>query len=264
MIEPIKEAFGQFMVRYYGSLVPTTKPLEGYVRRGAARSIAWAPGRMVDSVEDMLQLYLKSDIKAATTQPPDLPVIMVAMAKDYLPTGRDYTRQLADTTYVIIEQDPKERVFGLRAAAGDIRAQVVFFATDEPSARSLAAQFLLFLDATPNRRFESFYNFAGQVTDWPIQLEAPDSPAQAIATEAKNLTVLAIDITLKATIPFFSAPRVGEPNDGKGEPGTDDPAGFPLVSRVAIQSAIAGPQGGTSPLRDYSVNWPNADAPEAP
>ena len=237
MIEPIKEAFGQFMVRYYGSLVPTTKPLEGYVRRGAARSIAWAPGRMVDSVEEMLQLYLKSDIKAAATQPPDLPVIMVAMAKDYMPTGRDYTRQLADITYVIIERDPKERVFGLRAAAGDIRAQVVFFATDEPSARSLAAQFLLFLDATPNRRFESFYSFAGQATDWPVQLEAPDSPAQAIATEA---------------------------NDGKGEPGTDDPAGFPLVSRVAIQSAIAGPQGGTSPIRDYSVDWPNADASEAP
>lgn len=265
MIEPIKEALGRFMVRYYDSLVPTTKPLDAFVRRGAAKSIAWAPGRMVDSAEEMLRLWLRSDVKAAgTTQPPDLPVIMVAVAKDYIPSGREYTRQIADANDVVIEQDPKERVFALRTAAGDIRTQVVFFATDEPSARSLAAQFLLFLDATPNRRFESFYPFAGQVTDWPIQIEAPDVPAQSIESEAKNLTILAVDLTLKATIPFFSAPRAGEPNDGKGEPGTDDPAGFPRVARVTIKSAIAGPQAGTSPIRDYSINWPNVAEGAAP
>ncbi|TCV72461.1 hypothetical protein EDE11_1527 [Methylomonas methanica] len=41
-----------------------------------------------------------------------------------------------------------------------------------------------------------------------------------------------MDITLKAQIPIYDAPKVGEPNDGKGVPGTDDPAGYPVVIRV--------------------------------
>lgn len=69
--------------------------------------------------------------------------------------------------------------------------------------------------------------------DWPVQIESTDSPATSIGTEAKNLTILAIDLTLKATIPMMSAPAPGQPNDGKGTPGsTSNPSGFPLVERV--------------------------------
>jgi len=148
-------------------------------------------------------------------------------------------------------------VFGLRAAAGDVRTQIVILATDEPSAKSLAAQFLLFLDATPNRRFEAAFKFAGMSTDWPVQIDSPDVSAQAITTEAKNLTVLAIDISLRVEIPLFSAPKEGEPNDGKGVPETDDPAGYPVVGHISIHSSVAGPRGGSSRIRDYNVDWHN-------
>lgn len=253
MLQPVKAGFGEFMGRYYASIVPNTGPLQGYVRRGLAKSIAWAPGRMVDAVEEMLSLYMRSDINNAKTKPAEMPAIIVAMAKDYMPTGRDYTRQVADKMMVVIPSDPKERVFGLRAAAGDIRVQIAVFATDEPSARSLAAQFLLFLDATPNRRFTATYSFAGQNMDWPVQIEAPDIPAQAIATEAKNLTVLAIDVTVHAEMPLFDAPAAGQPNDGKGEPGTDDPAGYPVTHTINIQSREAGGAGGMADIRSYSI-----------
>lgn len=237
MLEPVKSAFGQFMGRFYGGIIPTTKPLEGYVLRGLSKSIVWAPSRMVDSAEDMLASWQRNETEDAKTRPVNMPVMIVALARDYVPTGRDYTRQVADAVMTIIPSDTKERLFGLRTMAGDVRAQIAIFAQDEPTARSLAAQFLLFLDATQNRRFTAQYPFAGQLLEWPVQIEAPDSPAMSIATESKNLTILAIDITLKAEIPLFDAPAPGQPNDGKGTPGdASDPSGYPMTGQVNIAS----------------------------
>ena len=244
------------MGRYFASLVPTTKPLQAYVARPLAKAIAWAPARMVDAAEDMLSLWMRSDMDGAPTTPSEMPVIIVAMAKDYTPTGRDYTRQVADRQMVMIPGDTKERLFGLRAAAGDIRAQVVIFAMDVPTAHSLAAQFALFLDATENRRFKATYRFAGMDLQWPVQIESPESFASSIATDAKNLTVLALDVTLRAEIPLFDAPAAGQPNDGKGIPGTDDPAGYPLVQGIAVTDYEAGPQSGAVELGVFVVGEP--------
>lgn len=236
MLQPVKIAFGGFLGRYFESVVPTTKPLEGFVSRTLSKAIAWAPSRMIDAAEDMLALWMRTDMENAPTTPPELPAIIVAMAKDYTPTGREYTRQVADRQMVMIPGDSKERLFGLRAVSGDVRVQIVIFATDEPSARSLAAQLLLFLDSTEARRFDAAYRFAGVDMAWPVQIESPDVPAMSIATGSKNLTVLAVDITLRAEIPLFDAPREGQPNDGKGIPGTDDPAGYPLVQSISVGS----------------------------
>jgi len=253
MLQPVKAAFGQFMGRYYASLTATTKPLGGFVARGLDKSIAWAPARMVDAAEDMLSLWMRADTTGAPTQPPEMPVILVAMARDYTPTGRDYARQVADRQMVVIPGDPKQRMFGLRAVSGDIPAQVVIFATDEPSARSLASQLLLFMDATPNRRFVARHRFAGQDMDWPVQLETPDVPAVSVPNDARNLSILAVNLTLRAQIPLFDAPKAGQPNDGKGTPGTDDPAGYPVVQKIGIASGTAGPDGY---LRTYTVTTP--------
>lgn len=262
MLEPVKAAFGQFVGRYFASLVPTTRPLERYVQRELDDAIKWAPARMVDQVEEMLSQWFRADHGPGPTKPPELPAILVAMAKDYTPTGRDYTRQVADRMLVMILGDPKERLFGLRAVAGDIRAQLVFVATDEPSARSLAAQFLLFLDATENRRFGARHTFAGQATPWPVQIESPGAPAMAIASDAKNLTILALDVTLRAEIPLYDAPAAGQPNDGKGVPGTDDPAGYPLVQTIGIDSAAGDGAGRSAPVRSYEVSTDQQEADE--
>lgn len=250
MLQPVKIAFGGFLGRFFGSIVPTTKPMEGFVTRPLSKAIAWAPSRMIDAAEDMLALWMRTDMEGAPTTPPELPAIIVAMAKDYTPTGREYTRQVADRQMVMIPGDSKERLFGLRAVAGDVRVQLVIFATDEPSARSLAAQFLLYLDSTEARRFDASYRFAGVDMAWPVQIESPDTLAMSIATGSKNLTVLAIDVTLRAEIPLFDAPKEGQPNDGKGVPGTDDPAGYPLVQSVGIVSAEAG----AKLIRSYEVS----------
>ena len=76
----------------------------------------------------------------------------------------------------------------------------------------------------------------------------------SIQTEAKNLTILAIEIMLKAEIPLFDAPAEGQPNDGKGIPGTADPAGYPLVQEINAESMESGDNGGSVVVRPYVVN----------
>lgn len=242
MFEPIKVGFGEYMVGFYNTLVPTTKAMPEFLQRGSAKAMAFAPSRMVDAAEEMLASWQRNDTDTADTRPAKLPVIIVAMAQDYTPTGRDFTRQLADSMQTIITGDAKERVFGLRTVAGDIRAQIVVVAQDEPTAKSIISQLHLFLDAMPNRRFHYNHTFAGVTTAWPVQIEAPDVPAMAIKTESKNIVMLAVDLTLKAQIPLYDAPAVGDPNnDGKGVPGTSDPAGYKVVTLVTPTSNEAKP-----------------------
>ena len=65
MLQPVKIALGQFMGRYFSTIVPSTKPLEGFVTRPLAKAIAWAPARMIDAAEEMLSLWLRSDLENA-------------------------------------------------------------------------------------------------------------------------------------------------------------------------------------------------------
>jgi hypothetical protein len=228
MFEPVKVALSHYVTRFYTGLMPTTKPMHEFINRGVGKSIVWVPTRMIDSAEEMLAAWQRNDTDSAPTQPYKFPVMIIAMSRDYMPTGADYTRQVTDSTKIIIPDDPKERVFGVRTIAGDIRAQIVIFAADEPTAKSIASQFCLFADDFRNRRFATTYRFAGIDTNWPVQLETDETPAQSIASESKNLVILALDLTLKVEVPLYDSPKVGEPNDGKGIPGTDDPAGYPL------------------------------------
>lgn len=230
MFEPLKTAFGRCVMEpFFKSLVATTRPMFGYVKKPFKEACLIAPSRMVDAALEMLDKYQRLDWDEPT-KPHSLPVMMYGFARDYTPTGRDYTRQIADGEWVQLPDDPKERIFRVRTVSGDVRAQVVFFASDEPTARSMAAQFLLFLDSTAARRYMTKYWFAGFWLEWPVQIESPELPAVQVQVEADNLVILAVDLTLKATVPLFSAPKEGEENDGKGTPGDPkDPAGYPVT-----------------------------------
>ena len=235
MFEPAKAALGEYMTRFFAQVLPTTKPLQAYVSRDVSKAMMWAPARMVDAADQMLGSYQRNDHDNAPSNPSDLPIIIIAMAKDYVPSSREFTRQIADREWVMLPNDPKQRLFGLRQVAGDIRAQVAIFAADEPTARSLAAQFSLFVEATGNNRFKADYTFAGMSVKWPVQLESTDIPAMAIQSEAKNLTIYAMDLSLHVSVPLFDAPKAGEPNDGKGIAGDVlDPAGYPLTTDLMI------------------------------
>jgi hypothetical protein len=234
MLEPIKIGLGGFLSGFYASLVPTTKAMPEFIARGFDKSFVYAPSGMIDKAEEMLSSWQRNDTDGTATHPAKLPVVIVAVARDYVPSGRDFTRQMADSIDVTIPEDPEGRYFGLRTIAADVRAQIAIFAQDEPTAKAIASQFSLFLDASNSRRFHAQYSFAGFTHDWPVQIETPDNPIINVQTEVKNVVILAADLTLKATIPLFNAPKVGDPNhDDKGTPGSvSDPAGYQVVVEV--------------------------------
>ena len=232
MFDPVKVGLGEFLQEFYADVVPTTRPLQEFTDRGFPYCFAWAPSRMIDKAEEMLAAWQRNDTEQAPTTPPKLPTVLVATAKDWTPAERSYTTQVPDKIDVTFPDDPKGRYFQMRVVAGEVRAQLVFIASDEPTAKSLAAQFLLFLDSPSRRSFTARFPFAGIEHEYPAQVSTPDNPAMNIDTLSRNLTMLAVDVVLRVTVPVFYAPKAGEPNDGKGVPGTDDPAGYPLVAQV--------------------------------
>lgn len=234
MFEPVKAGLGDFMRGFYRSVVPTTTPMREFVARGFPYCVAWAPSRMIDKAEEMLSAWQRNDTQQSDTRPPKMPVVLVAVAKDYTPISGDFGTQISDATEVMIPGDAKGRYFEMRMIMGEVRAQVAVFAQDEPTAKSIAAQFLLYLSSPSNRGFYASFPFAGVDNRFPVQFESRDSPAMNIDTGANNLTVLAIDLTLRCSVPIFNAPAEGESSDGQGVPGTDDPAGYPLVQEVGI------------------------------
>lgn len=254
MLEPIKIAFGKYMSAFYATIVPTTAPLNEFIARGFPYSMAWASTFMVDEVEQMLAAWQRNDTYGTSTKSAKLPVICGAMARDYIPTSREYTRQIANSQEVVIPGDSKNRVFGLRTVAGDIRTQIAFIAAEEPTAKSLASQFLLFLDAVPNRRFVAQFTFAGVTVPWPVQIETPEIPAANVKSEALNTCILVVDLVLHAEIPLYDAPAPGAPNDGNGTPGTSDPAGYPIIKEIGINTPEKTFQSIDVPNRFFGIN----------
>lgn len=234
MFDAAKRDFGRYYLqKFFNSIYPTNRQIERFVARPFGEACWMAPGRMIDAAEDMLSKYIRKDVHDRATQAYRFPVMIYAFANDSMPTMRDYIRNVADMEYIVFPEDPKERLFGIRQITQDVRAQVCFFAHEVPTVRALAAQFCLFLDSSEGRRFRADYRYAGFDHHWPVQLETPEAMASIVQTEEKNLNILAVDLTLKVTVPLFYAPKAGEPNDGKGTPGDiEDPAGYPLTGTI--------------------------------
>lgn len=251
---PLKQAFSEYMARFYAGLYPDTKAMQEYTARGIARSIIWAPDRMVDAAEDMLASYRKNANGPAGTNSL-LPVIIVAMAKDYIPTGGDWGgRQVGRRLVSLVEGGS---VYGYRQAMGDIRTQVVIIAAESATARSLAAQFCLFVAEIQNRRFYCAHEWGQYRLQMPCMLENPDLYFSAVPTEQPNITLLAADITLKATFPYLDAPKPDEPNDGSG----NNPPGYPLVAQVDTFDHVVNVHGTTT---QEGTTWSAAELQKPP
>lgn len=245
MFREVDRAFGEFMCRWFHSLTPTTPQMREYCSRPTDKAIKFAPSRMVDSVEEMFSKYLRAKADGTgVTHPHDLPIVFLATARDVTPTGRDFTRQIADGDWYQFPDDERKRIFKVRTIATDIRAQVAILAEQAETAKSMMAQLVLFLDRTESRRFSAVYTFGDCASEWPVQLDSPEIfAAQTVMTDTKNLCCLAADLTLKAMIPLFEAPQTEEDADETtgiaGDP--YEPAGFKLVQDANVEQQEAKP-----------------------
>lgn len=229
---PLDRAVGQLMARWYAQVYGDTQAVTEFAARGAAHAVKMAPGRMIDNVQSMLEAYQR-DQQGQHGRNALLPVVLVATARDYVTTGGDWGgRQLPRHLGVFSEAEGAKAgeppsYYGMRLAQHDVRVQVAFIAAEKHSARSLAAQFGMFLGDTRNRQIDIVHTFGQYRMVAPAVLENPDLAAMA-AGESKTMTVLVTDFTLKTSTPFFDAPKAGEPNDGS----TNVPPGYPLVNEV--------------------------------
>lgn len=250
--DPVKAGLGRYLERFHAQLLADTPAMREFVARPFAKACAWAPGRMIDQATDMLESWRKNDTAQAAQATPMLPVMLVAVSKDFMPAPPDFTRGLSDSYLpVMIPGDAKNRVFYMRAVVADIRTQVAIFAPEEGTAKSIAMQLHLFASALPNRRFSAPYRLSGVDDAWPVVLELPDLNAVAAPTEVKNLTILTVDIQLRATIPMLVRPTA-DLADGKGTGTEADPDGFLVVSE-AEGTAWSGALGVGDPVSQWTV-----------
>lgn len=234
MFEQVKIGLGRHCGIFYENLVATTKQLVEYKKRGLSKSIVFAPARMIDHAEEMLGAWQRNKTESDPYEPFKLPIIVLAIAQDYTPTGRDFSIQIADSQKVLICEDDKERVFGIRTIVADLRFQFAIFAQDEPTSKSLAAQLSLFLDTNGYKRFKAQYEFANMMLEFPVQIFEGENQLSAVETENKNVTILALDIVAKSTVPLFDSPSNGEPTDGNATTNgsNENPHGYPVVIKV--------------------------------
>lgn len=238
MYQPVKIAWGEYLGQFFNcGIVPTTKALNEYAKRPLNQAIVWAPSRMVDLAEEMLAAWQRDDSRGKPTLAYTTPIILVALAQEISPIINDFNRGVSTPEFIVIEEDVKQRLFKLRSFSTDIRTQLVIAAHDDPTARALASQLLLYFNAFQNRRFYAAYQFAGFSIPWPIQIALPDSPASLVPTDAKNLTLLTLDLTLHATVPLYQAPKDGEQHDEQGDPtNPSDPAGYPKLLQINVNN----------------------------
>lgn len=234
---PVKEAFGRYLERFYEQLVADTPAMAEYTARGFSRCAVWAPGRMIDQVEEMLAAWRKNDTAQADRATPYLPVMIAAMAKDYMPAPPEFSRQMADPVMVTLPNDPKGRVFSMRAVVSEIRTQVAICAPEEATARSIAMQLQLFSSAMGNRRFYANYLLAGFNEPWPVVFEMPEIMAINVQNDQKNLTIQTVDFTMRATVPLLKAPKLTDPDsDNQGTNDGTDPDGYLTVQQADIKA----------------------------
>lgn len=238
--DPIKAGFGRYLQGFHEQLVGDTPGAREFAARTFAKAAAWAPGRMADTVEEMLEAWRKNDTSQAAQPKVYLPVLLVAMDKGFTPAPGDFGANRGDWQDVMIPSDPKRRVFKMRSVTRDIRTVALIAAADDPTAASIALQLQGYCSEMHNRRFAAHYPLAGLDEKWPVSLEVPDILSVSVPTEQKNLTLMAADFTLRATVPMLKAPRSTDPNDGQGAganqddpfaPGYD-PSGYLVVTEA--------------------------------
>ncbi len=229
-IHPPRIAISHYLCAWYAKLAADTPAMDEYINRGAAQAIAWAPDRLVDAADEMLDAYRRNDNEGPPGHKSKFPMVLVGMSRDYTPTPGDRGRQMARQLIKINDDAPNNpaSIYGYRQAMGDKRTQIVIFAAESATATSLAAQFSLFIADVANRRFYADFVWGEYTARMPITLETPDIQFNEVPTDEKNICILAADLNFTITTPFFDAPKIGEPNDGSNH----NPPGYPVISVV--------------------------------
>jgi hypothetical protein len=238
LLTPIEIGLAQYMVGWHGSLIGDTQFMQEFAARPVAKSIVWVPGRMVDSVDDMLKSWRQNENNAGPGLSSMLPVVFLALDLNYMPVLPEYSVAVPETPFVF-PGDELERVYHVSTVCNEYKAQVVFVAPEKQTGHSMLVQFNTWTTQGPKgRRFYSEYEFAGFKSKWPCVLEAIDIGGVNSPVDQPNIRILVADLTIRATVPTFRSPGAGQQNDGKAAP-----AGYPVVIDIESLGTLEGALG---------------------
>lgn len=224
---PVDIAIADYLTRWHADLIGTTKGVEAFAARSPASSLFIASGRMIDDAQAMLDSLRRNNTDtglSGANQGAKFPCVISCTGKDYVPTTADWAAKHLPKQQIQIE--PNGSWYEYQQAMCDIRWQLAIFADERQTASSLAAQFHLFMAQPSNKRFKAKHTFGQYEVHAPIMIESPEPSASNVVIDGqRNITCLAIDVTLKVVIPYFRAPKLGDPNDNSA----NSPQGFPVV-----------------------------------
>lgn len=238
----VKEAFGAVMQGFFNDgCISDTAAVQSWLNKPYEKAVMIAPERMQDDVQAILDKYRQLASSPQKDSTSSLPVMIMAFSKSWQPVLGDYGRAIADPLPVIIDNDPKDRVFKIKLMMGAVRCQVVVISAESPTTKSIISQLCLFMGNVSNRTFKATHKLAGISTLWPVKLSDPDLVPVDWDSQTKNLYATFVDLEFKVSIPMLITPKEGEPNDGKGTTGDkNDPHGFPLPASFALRSGVIG------------------------
>jgi len=234
--DALKIGFGEYMGRWYSGLQSSTCAMQSFIDRGFGLSVQYTVGRMIDDVQAMLDSYRKNENTTVNNANSKLPVVLVAVAKDYTTTGGDWLGRQTPVEYVRITDEQDAAVYKYSQSMYDVRVQVAFFAAEEATARALARSFGWFVNQYENRRFNQTYTWGEYELLIPVMIENPDLIFMNSATDQKNMTILSCDLTLKVTVPQLQSP---EANSADADGSYHDPQGYKVVSEAVIENQVS-------------------------
>ena len=240
LITPVKVGLGHWLTDFYAQFQPDTASNAEWAARGNAKAMAWAPGRMVDAVEEMLSAWRNNDNSGKAGTSAYIPVLFAAVANEYTETPGEDGRPLTDRLPFSFPDDTLKREFQVSVMSADLRAQLVVVAQDQPSAMSIVGQLCLWAQA--RRTFTAPYAFAGFTSDWPARVISADRMAVS-SPVSDNLTILTVDLTIRVGMPLFYLPFGADATDGQGVAGSlVNPPGFAVLTGVAARHNPAIPR----------------------
>ena len=236
MFLPVKVALGEYMGRFKQSFAVThndTDAVQEFVSRPLKRSIVFAPSRMIDAIEEILSAWRKNtNVDGQPQSTAFLPVMAVAIARDYTPASPSQGMMLGDAIDIKIPNFSDNRNLKLELMRGQLRVQVVVIAADESTAKSLMARFCHFVRRYDNRGFDAIYSLAGFNEVWFNAWDSQDIYPSAVTIAQTNLAIQKVDLLLNIAIPMVYGAASGQPNSGIGTGTPSDPFGLPVLTQI--------------------------------
>lgn len=198
-LKNIQDAWLLMLLRFRAWYLPETSQTKEWKFRPVAEAIRSCRSTLMDDAEGMLVAYRKNPNNGDMVGPSAaMPVMLTATAVVDMPPDAS---QLLGTPY-LVDAAYGDKSVRVRVVPTAVRAQMAFFSTNPHDARSLAGQFCTYLADDWTRKVNVEFAIGNGYHDKFkfIVFDNNVMPA-AIPSEALNLTIFTVDVTLVGYVP---------------------------------------------------------------